>query len=169
MRSPRYFGLSTILAAIVTALCCTPSDALTETPAKGAPSQEPGQWRTVRDATGTCRMSVPGSWTLDRDHPFMARGPNASMALIVIMDQQDPLKPLDAGERQMFGFVRILESTPQRAMYAGKPTMPKAGRPSVVVYTVEVAGRPTCSSTINLVPSQDELAKKIAATVGAVR
>jgi hypothetical protein len=99
----------------------------------------------------------------------MVRGPNATTALIVVMDQQDPLKPLDAGERQMFGFVRVLESTPQHAIFASKPTVPKGGQPSVVVYTVEVAGHPTCSSTINLVPSQEELVKKIAATVGAVR
>jgi hypothetical protein len=90
------------------------------------------------------------------------------MALISVMDQQDPLKPLDAGERQMFGFVRTIESTPERALYASKPTVPKAGLPSVIVYTVEVAGHPTCSSTINVVPSEEEIAKKIAASVRAV-
>jgi len=123
----------------------------------------------MKDATGVCKMSIPGNWTLDANTVGHATGPSFGSALINVAYHQSTLKPMSAGDLQMFGADTVLENSSKRAFFIGKPSKPADGRPSILVYTVMLAGTPTCSSTVVVTAdkSTDAIAKQMIASVAA--
>jgi hypothetical protein len=137
--------------------------------ANSALAQAPMGWKSIKDASGVCKISVPGNWTLDPHTVGRATGRSYEYALISVAYHQPILKPMSAGDLQMFGAATVVENSTKRAFFIGKPSKPANGRPSLLVYTVMLGGTPTCSATVTVTAdkSTDVEAKQMIASVAA--
>lgn len=131
---------------------------------------KPNVWVTVKDKTCSCQMSVPGDWVPNAQVPGHVTTPEHTDAMI-ISGFKHPRKPMSEETQKAVGVDKIFENTADRWFYAAKPIPGSGGKPTLVVYHIEI-GRDdgTCIAQIlvNQNHSEDEI-KKIAASVSAVK
>lgn len=133
------------------------------------PGQTPTGWKSIKDKTGVCQMSVPANWTVSPQLPSMATAPDQSDA--VILAQPGKIKPMNEVVQKAVGAEKVLENTEDRLFWAGKPTSFPAGAPPVTAYHVTVPSKNgTCVAQIAVkaaIPESE--VRKIAATVAPVK
>jgi len=127
-------------------------------------------WVTVKDKTGSCQMSVPGDWTLNPQAPGHVRTPEQTDSMI-ISGFKHPRKPMSEETQKTVGVDKLFENTADRWFYAAKPIPGTGGKPTLVVYHVDVARDDgTCIAQILVHRNYpEEAVKKIAASVLAVK
>lgn len=121
-------------------------------------------WKTVKDKTGSCQLSVPPSWTL-LSSPGMVNSPESTTTMVLSGMSQfhkygdETLKMLD--------IEKLYENSAQRIFYRTRPN----GSQANVDYHVEVPGNgKRCTAQIMLsLKYPEEEAKKIALSLGPVR
>ena len=117
---------------------------------------QPG-WKTVKDKTGACQMSVPPNWTLLSD-PGWANSPQHTSALVHYGIR--PFKPFSEETMKMLSIDHVYENSAKRIFYVTKPN----GNPPLVSYHVEAPGKGNaCVLQISLPPhTLEDDASKIA-------
>jgi len=127
-------------------------------------------WFTVQDKTGSCQMSVPGDWTLNPQVPGHVTTSEQTDSMI-ISGFKHPRKPMSEETQKTVGVDKLFENTADRWFYAAKPIPGTGGKPTLVVYHVDVARDDgTCIAQILVHRNYpEEAVKKIAASVLAVK
>ena len=125
---------------------------------------QPG-WRTVKDKTGACQVSVPPNWTV-LSTPGWVSSPE-HMATITERGLR-PYRPWSPETLKMLNIDKVFENSAARSFYV---TRPSKGTPALVNYHVEVpGGAKACIAQITATPSysQQEI-KAIALSLSAVK
>ena len=114
-------------------------------------------WRTVKDKTGSCQISVPLTWTL-LAQPGLVNSPQGTTTILI--SGMSRFSPFSAGTLKMLNVDRVFENSATRIYYVNKP----GGNPPLVNYHVEAPGKVhSCIAQITLPPnSLEDDAKKIA-------
>jgi hypothetical protein len=133
-------------------------------------SAQPKGWQVLKDKTGACQMAVPPDWHPNPQLPNMATAPDMSDAILQAQAGKT-VRPIPEGAQSIVGVAKMLENTPQRVFWAGKPVSYPATAPPVVGYHVTVPGKGgTCFAQITVKPAVPEsLVKQIAETVGPTK
>jgi hypothetical protein len=121
-------------------------------------AQAPTGWKSTQDATGSCHISFPPTWSVGKDG--QAQSPEHTKALVVV-GPSSKLQPLSERDQKLLLVDRLFENTARRTFYSMKP---KGGTLS---YYVDVQGKTKrCQAQIEVKPghSEDEV-KSIAASV----
>jgi hypothetical protein len=114
-------------------------------------------WKTVKDKTGSCQISVPPNWT-PLSTPGLVNSPQGMTSMVVSGHRQ--YRPFDAETLKMMNIDKVLENSAIRALWIGK----QVGNSPNVSYHVETPGKTnSCIAQISL-PSNtpEDDAKKIA-------
>jgi hypothetical protein len=114
-------------------------------------------WKTVKDETGSCQISVPPTWTPLSQPGFV----NSPQHIATVVTSGMNFKPFDALTLKMLGIDKLFENSATRIFYVTKP----GGNPLHVGYHVEVPGKAhsSCIAEIALPPNTlEDDAKKIA-------
>jgi len=117
-------------------------------------------WKTIKDETGACQMSVPPNWTL-LSTSGTANSPDHTMATVTI--GMSPFHPYSDMTLKMLNIGTLFENSAKRSFWVTKPV----GSPSLVTYHVETPGGGNrCIAEIYLPPQHfvDE-AKQIATSL----
>jgi len=159
----RHAGIALLLAASF--VCATSAG---QSPAIAA--SKPDSWLTLKDKTGSCQMSVPGDWVMNTQMPghVTTREHTDSM---IISGFKHPRKPMSDEMQKAVGVDKMFENAADRWFYAAKPIPGTGGKPTLVVYHVDVArddGTCIAQILVNQNHSEDEI-KKIAASVSAAK
>jgi hypothetical protein len=119
-------------------------------------SAQPG-WKTVKDKTGACQISVPPSWT-PLSTPGLVNSPQGMTSMLT--SGHRPYRPFSAETLKVMNVDKVLENSATRALWANKPV----GNPPHVTYHVETPGKTdSCIAEIPIASnSADDDAKKIA-------
>ena len=159
----RRTGIVSLLLA--GAVCPTPSE---NSPAVAAP--KPDGWVKVKDKTGSCQMSVPGDWTLNAQAPGHVTTSEQTDSMI-ISGFKHPRKPMSEETQKTVGVGKMFENTAGRWFYAAKPIPGTGGKPTLLLYHVEVARDDgTCIAQILVHQNYpEEEIKRIAASVSVVK
>jgi hypothetical protein len=114
-------------------------------------------WRTVKDETGSCQISVPPNWTL-LAQPGLVNSPQGTTTMLISGNTR--FSPFSAGTFKVLNVDKVFENSTTRIFYVGKP----GGNPPRVSYHVEAPGKVNaCIVEIGLPPNTlEEDAKKIA-------
>jgi hypothetical protein len=114
-------------------------------------------WKTVKDKTGSCQISVPPSWTLLSVAGYV-NSPQRTTTMLISGNTR--FSPFSAGTLKMLNVDRVFENSATRIFYVGQP----GGNPPLVSYHVEAPGKVNdCIAQITLPPNTlEEDAKKIA-------
>jgi hypothetical protein len=114
-------------------------------------------WRTVKDKTGSCQISVPPTWTL-LGQPGLVSSPQHITTMVISGNTR--FSPFSAGTFKVLNVDKVFENSTTRIFYVGKP----GGNPPLVSYHVEAPGKVnTCIAEIGLLPNTlEDDAKKIA-------
>jgi hypothetical protein len=131
---------------------------------------KPNVWITVKDKTGSCQMSVPGDWVQNPQAPGHVTAPEHTDSMI-ISGFKHPRKPMSEETQKAVGVDKIFENTADRRFYAAKPIPGTGGKPTLVVYHVDLArddGTCIAQILVNQDHAEDEI-KKIAASISAAR
>jgi hypothetical protein len=153
-RTPIAVALATTLAYFASALAAGPT---------------PAGWKTVKDSTGACSMSVPGNWAADRNTPGHMNAPGWGGATILAQAKGATVDPMGQGAQQAMGIGKMFENTHERVFYAGKPTAAKGSSASTLSYHVDVASKGlVCTAQIDVPASFPEAdVKSIAASISS--
>lgn len=129
----------------------------------------PAGWIALKDMKGVCQAGAPGDFKPDPNFPGLGKGPGDTLE-VQVLSSPAPVKPLMEAVAKMMNIDRLVENTPQRVFYVEKPGKVKDGR-TMTGWTVKVPrGTGNCSAVITVVPGgQEELVKKIAATLGPMK
>ena len=125
---------------------------------------QPG-WKTIKDRTGACQISVPPYWT-PLSMPGYANSPDHTATRILV--GISPFRPFSDTTLKMLNIGTLFENSAQRSFWV---TNPNGGSPSLVTYHVETPGKGNrCVAEVALPPQHyvDE-AKKTAMSVSPVR
>lgn len=120
-------------------------------------------WKTVKDKTGTCQISVPPNWVL-LSTPGMVNSPESTTTMV--MSGTSPFRPFSSETLTMLDIDKLYENTAQRSFYRTKPSSS-----GYVNYHIEVPGngkRCIAQLTLSTKYSEDE-AKKIAMSAGPAK
>jgi hypothetical protein len=133
-------------------------------------TSKPNDWITVKDKSGSCQMSVPGDWVTNAQMSGHVTTPEHTDSM-VISSFKHLRKPMSDETQKAVGVDKIFENTPDRWFYAAKPIPGTGGKPTLVVYHIEVAREDgTCIAQILVNQNHpEEEVKKIAASVSAVK
>jgi hypothetical protein len=134
-----------------------------------AAGQTPAGWKTVKDSTGVCSMSVPGNWAADRNTPGHMNAPGWGGATILAASKGVTVDPMGEGAQQAMGIGKMFDNSHERLFYAGKPTPAKGNSPSTLSYHVDVARKGVvCTAQIDVPASypEDDV-KTIAASISS--
>jgi hypothetical protein len=116
-------------------------------------------WKTVKDRTGSCQISVPPNWT-PLSTPGMVNSPQSRTTMVA--SGHRPYRPFSKETLTVLGVEKTFENSATRALYVGKPS----GTPPFVNFHVEVPGKTnSCIAQITMPLGSDEDAKKIALTL----
>lgn len=117
-------------------------------------------WKTVKDKTGSCQISVPPTWTV-LAQPGMANSPQQTTTMLT--SGRTRFRKFSAGTFKILDVDKIFENSDTRIFYADRP----GGNPPLVSYHVEVPGKVnSCIAQITLRPNTPEDdAKRIALTL----
>jgi hypothetical protein len=128
--------------------------------------QGPAGWKVVKDRKGACQVSVPGDWKISEMVTSSAAGPDQS-GVMVTSQPGTTIKPMNEVVQKAVGVDKMIENTPQRTFWAGKPGS-MSGLPPVVGYHVTVPGKGGLCYALITIPKggSEDLVKKISATVG---
>ena len=117
-------------------------------------------WKTVKDKTGSCQISVPPTWTL-LSVPGLVNSPQQKTTILTSGNR--PFHPFSDQTFKVLNVDKVLENSSARIFYADKPS----GNPAYVTYHVEAAGKVnSCIAQITLqanAPEDD--ARKIASSL----
>ena len=115
-------------------------------------------WKTIKDKTGACQMSVPPNWTL-LSEPGSANSPDRTTTRVIA--GMSPYHAFSDMTLKMMNIETLFENSAKRSFWVTKPNN---GSPSLVTYHVETPGsRNRCVAEIYLPPQHFvEEAKKIA-------
>lgn len=122
---------------------------------------QPG-WRTIKDKTGSCQLSVPPNWIVSSTPGHVSSPDHMDTTVITGLRAY---RPFSEETLKMLNIATVFENSAKRLFYVTKP----AG--NAVTYHVEVpGGAKSCVAQISARPSysQDE-AKKIALTLSAAK
>jgi hypothetical protein len=114
-------------------------------------------WKTVKDKTGSCQISVPENWT-PLSTPGFVNSPQGRTSIVTSGHRQ--YRPFNAETLKMMNIDKVLENSETRALWVNKAV----GNSPNVSYHVETLGKTnSCIAEISL-PSgtPEEDAKKIA-------
>ncbi len=120
-------------------------------------------WKTIKDATGACQISIPPSWSTIPGTPGQFASPEHLMS-ILLPGYPRKAAPMTDDEKRVMGAVKIIENSAEYWLYTGKPTMQ-----NVITYHVNVpTATRVCAAelAVKVGHSEDEI-KKIADTVRA--
>lgn len=114
-------------------------------------------WKTVKDKTGSCQISVPPSWTL-LSVPGLVNSPQGTTTILTSGNR--PFRPFSAETIKVLKIDTVLENSSARIFYVGK----SSGNPAHLNYHVEVPGKVnSCIAQIVLpADSPQDDGKKIA-------
>jgi hypothetical protein len=117
-------------------------------------------WKTVKDKTGLCQISVPPSWTL-LSEAGQVNSPLRTTTMV--LSGHRPFRPFSDETIRVLDVGRVFENSATRIFYVGKP----GGDPALLNYHVEAPGKAnSCIAQITLPPnSLEDDAKKIALTL----
>jgi hypothetical protein len=114
-------------------------------------------WKTVKDKTGSCQISVPPDW-IPLSNPGFVNSPQGRTSIVTSGHRQ--YRPFGAETLKMMNIDKVLETSATRALWVSKAV----GNSSYVGYHVETLGKSnSCIAEISLpanTPEDD--AKKIA-------
>jgi hypothetical protein len=130
---------------------------------------KPNGWVTVKDKTGACQMSVPGDWVLNAQMRGHVTAPEHTDSMI-ISGFKHPRQPMSDKTQKAVGVDKMFENTADRWFYAAKPIPGTGGKPTLVVYHIEVA-RDAGTCIAQILVNQDhpvEEIQKIASSVSDV-
>jgi hypothetical protein len=115
-------------------------------------------WKTVKDKTWSCQISVLPNWTTTRDQTEIANSPQHTGTVVLTGMQR--FKPFFASTLKIRSIDKVFENSANGVFYVTKP----AGNPSGVIYHVEAPGKVnSCIAEIDLPPNTwEDDAKKIA-------
>jgi hypothetical protein len=114
-------------------------------------------WKTVKDKTGSCQISVPPNWT-PLSTPGLVNSPQGKTMMVLSGHRQ--YRPFDAETLKMMKVDKVLENSATRAVWVTK----EVGNSSNVGYHAEAPGKTnSCVAEFSL-PSNtpEDDAKKIA-------
>jgi hypothetical protein len=133
-------------------------------------AQTPEGWKTIKDKTGACQVSVPNDWQVSQKLPGMALAPDQSDAMILYQPSQT-VKQMNDDVQRVLGVDKLFENTPQRVFWSAKPASYPKGAPPVIGYHVTVPGKGgTCVGQINARQDYPEdQVRKIAVTVSPAK
>lgn len=129
----------------------------------GMLTAQPG-WKTIKDKTGACQISVPSSWT-EQSIPGHVASPVSTGGMVIT--GTSPFKPFRSDTLKILGVEKVYENSAARSFYVTKPN----GTPPQINYHIEAPGAGNrCIAEISLPSnySEDE-AKKIGMSLAAVR
>jgi hypothetical protein len=114
-------------------------------------------WKTVKDKTGDCQISVPPSWTL-LSLPGHVNSPQGTTTMLI--SGHRPFRQFSDETIRVLNVDKVFENSAARVFYVGKPI----GNPAHVLYHIEAPGKVnSCIAEIALQPhSLEDDAKKIA-------
>lgn len=114
-------------------------------------------WKTVKDKTGSCQISVPPNWTLLSVAGYV-NSPQRTTTMLISGNTR--FSPFSAGTLKVLNVDKVFENSATRIFYVGKP----GGNPPLVSYHVEAPGKVNaCIAQITLpLNTLEEDAKKIA-------
>jgi PPE-repeat protein len=101
-------------------------------------------WKTVKDKTGSCQISVPPTWT-PLSIPGLVNSPQQKTSMLTSGNR--PFRPFSDQTFKVLNVGKVLENSATRILYADKPS----GNPAYVNYHVEVPGKVnSCIAQITL-------------------
>lgn len=127
----------------------------------------PSGWIALKDQKKACRIGAPGDFKADPNFPGLAKGPGDAVE-VAVFSSPSPVKPIMESVAKMMGIEKFVDNTAARVFYQSKQVKLNDGRLSTQ-WTAKVPRTGgNCFATINVVPGgQEDLVKKIAATIGA--
>jgi hypothetical protein len=120
-------------------------------------------WKTVKDRTGVCQISIPPSWSPIPSSPGQFASSDHQMSVLISGYPRSGALMTEAKKCEL-GADKIIENSAERWIYTNKPT-PQ----NVITYHVNVpTAKPVCAAelAVKVGHPEDEI-KQIAATVGA--
>jgi hypothetical protein len=161
-------NLGMILAIVLSAMSYLYGGSLAKIFASAQTS--PDGWVTVKDKTGSCQMSVPRDWKPQPQLPGHVVAPEHTET-VLISGFKRPHRAMSESTQKAVIVDKLFENSPERWFYAAKPIPGTYGKPTLVVYHVDVArddGECIAQILVNQNHSEDEV-KRIAASVSAVK
>ena len=121
-------------------------------------------WKTVKDKTDACKISVPPNWTL-LSTAGMANSPQNTSTIVIRGNTH--FSHFSDMTLKMLNIDKVFENSASRIFYVTKPG---SGNPSLVTYHVEVPGKGnSCIAEIYLRPNTlEDDARKIALSLSPV-
>jgi hypothetical protein len=129
----------------------------------------PAGWIVLQDMKGVCQIGAPGDFKPDGTFKGLGKGPGDAIE-VQVTSSPGAVKPINESVGKMMNIDKFVDNTAQRVFYVAKPNKVKDGR-TITAWTVKIP-RDTgnCFATITVVPGgQEDLVKKIAATIGPVK
>jgi hypothetical protein len=130
----------------------------------------PSGWKAIKDPKGLCQILVPIAWTPAGENTGSAVFQDASVAIAVVSSQPgQTYKPIADSMLRMMEIPKdkIFENSATRVFYQDR-TGHDASEPSALSVMAPGKGG-TCSSRVVFLPSvTEEIAKKIALSIGPV-
>jgi hypothetical protein len=126
----------------------------------------PSGWITLKDQKKACQIGAPGDFKADANFPGLAKGPGDAVE-VAVFSSPSPVKPIMESVGKMMNIEKFVDNTAVRVFYQSKQLKLNDGRLSTQ-WTVKVPRTGgNCFANITVVPGgQEDLAKKIAATIG---
>ena len=126
----------------------------------------PSGWIALKDQKKVCQIGAPGDFKADPNFPGLAKGPGDAVE-VAVFSSPAPVKPIMESVGKMMNIEKFVDNTAARLFYQSKQLKLNDGRLSTQ-WTVKVPRTGgNCFATITVVPGgQDDLVKKIAATIG---
>lgn len=155
---------------IVVILLTSSSISSTFTGAQSVSTSTPTRWIVVKDKTKTCQMSVPGDWKPRADLPGHVVSPEHTESMLISGFQRSH-QPMSETTQKAVQADNVFENSADRWFYVSRPILGTNGKPTLVVYHVDVARDDgTCIAQILVNQNhQKEEVQKIAASVSAVK
>ena len=129
----------------------------------------PAGWITIKDAKNVCQAGVPGDFKPQPGLTSLAQGPGNMISVQLVSQAGRTLKPLSDGAQKALMISKMFENTANRVFYSMDPA--KKDGTVLAEWRVTVAGNGgTCFADIMLLKgASEDVARKIADTVGPIK
>ncbi len=133
-----------------------------------AQSAEPA-WKTVKDPSGACQISIPPNWSVKDLNSGTALFKDAKTAVAVVTSVTGrPFAQLSESVRKQIGPDKVYENTEGRVFYADQIAKTSNSMTGINVRVPLEGG--ICSSRVMFIPAvPEDVAKKIALSVSPAR
>ena len=129
----------------------------------------PGGWITIKDAKNLCQAGVPADFKPQPGLTSLAQGPGDMISIQIVVLPGKTVKPYSEASQKALSITKMFENTANRVFYPMDPAKKDGSVLAEWRVNVNVNGGMCSASMMLKKGASEDLARKIADTLGPVK